>query len=87
MRVIDYQVLFRKQVQSIHHLEELRALLELKGSLEALGMQVEKETTLQAIQQLAVTYAQARDFAALEQLITLFKQHLPTEFGDVLANS
>jgi len=83
MRVVDYQVLFRKQVQSIHNLDELSALLELEDSLESLGVPVEKDASLQAIQQLAIGYAQNKDFAALEGLLALIRQHLPAELGDV----
>jgi serine/threonine protein kinase len=83
MRVIDYQVLFRKQVRSIHNVDELGALLELKNSLESLGVPVEKDASLQAIQQLAIGYAQNKDFTALEGLLALIRQHLPAELGDV----
>ncbi len=83
MRVIDYQVLFRKQVQSIHNLDELSALLELKNSLEALGVLIDKQTALEAIQSLAVDYAKKTSFTSLEQLLALVKQYLPADFGDV----
>ena len=83
MRVIDYQVLFRKQVQSIHNLDELSALLELKNSLEALGVLIDKQTALEAIQSLAVDYAKKTSFTLLEQLLALLKQYLPADFGDV----
>ena len=83
MRVIDYQVLFRKQVQSIHNLDELSALLELKNSLEALGVLIDKQTALEAIQSLAVDYAKKQSFTSLNQLLALLKQYLPADFGDV----
>jgi serine/threonine protein kinase len=83
MRVIDYQVLFRKQVQSIHNLDELSALLELKNSLEALGVLIDKQTALEAIQSLAVDYAKKQSFTSLNQLLALVKQYLPADFGDV----
>lgn len=83
MRVIDYQVLFRKQVQSIHNLDELSALLELKNSLEALGVTIDIQTALEAIQSLAVDYAKKQSFTSLEQLLALVKQYLPADFGDV----
>ena len=83
MRVIDYQVLFRKQVQSIHNLDELSALLELLNSLEALGVLIDKQTALEAIQSLAVDYAIKQSFTSLNQLLALLKQYLPADFGDV----
>ena len=83
MRVIDYQVLFRKQVQSIHNLDELSALLELLNSLEALGVLIDKQTALEAIQSLAVDYAKKQSFTSLNQLLALLKQYLPADFGDV----
>jgi serine/threonine protein kinase len=83
MRVIDYQVLFRKQVQSIHNLDELSALLELKNSLEALGVLIDKQTALEAIQNLAVDYVKKQSFTSLNQLLALLKQYLPADFGDV----
>ncbi len=83
MCVIDYQVLFRKQVQSIHNLDALSTLLELKNSLGALGVTIDKPAVLEAVQRLAIGYAQKQDFTDLEHLVLLLKKYLPEDFGDV----
>ncbi|HOV30482.1 MAG TPA: hypothetical protein PKX67_02020 [Anaerolineaceae bacterium] len=83
MRVTDYQVLFHKQVQSVYNLDALNTLLELKNSLEALGVTIDKPAVLEAVRHLALGYAQKQDFSALEKLILLLRQYLPEDFGDV----
>jgi len=83
MRVTDYQVLFRKQVQSVYNLDALSTLLELKNSLEALGVTIDKPAVLEAVQRLAIGYAQKQDFTDLEHLVLLLKKYLPEDFADV----
>ncbi len=60
MRVIEYQLLFDKHLESADDIQSLHAALELKKGLELLGVQVENQEILQIAQKLWLTFLEKR---------------------------
>lgn len=82
MRVVEYQVLFRKYLQKITDLETLKDLFELKNSLEKLGVQVDRPAMLASTLSLAVSYAQVKNYSLLKKLVSMVREYLTNDFGD-----
>ncbi|MFZ3069777.1 MAG: hypothetical protein WA110_01460, partial [Anaerolineaceae bacterium] len=83
MRVTEYQLLFRKNLQKIMDLASLRELFELKNALERLGVEVDRPAMLNSTRQLALIYTQKHNYSSLQELIRLVREYLPQDFGDV----
>ncbi|MEA4812774.1 MAG: hypothetical protein VB108_09420 [Anaerolineaceae bacterium] len=78
-RVIEYQLLFRKNLEQISDLQGLQDLLSLRSALARMGVKVDDDLALQAGRQAALASIALKDYASAEQAAQLLLQELPNE--------
>ena len=76
MRVIEYQLLFSKYLQSASDVESLRSVFELKKALERLGVEVQTEPILESASQLWYQFLENDDAESGYKLIQLLEENL-----------
>ncbi|HQL91859.1 MAG TPA: hypothetical protein PK381_00740 [Anaerolineaceae bacterium] len=77
MRVIEYQLLFDKYLESADDIQSLHAALELKKGLELLGVQVENQEILQIAQKLWLTFLEKNVAKSGYQILQIVEKSLP----------
>lgn len=77
MRVVEYQLLYRRYLKSITDLDSLAALLDLKTALEDLGVEVDIAAALEAARKLAVGCLCRGEKQAALAVAELLEQRVP----------
>ncbi len=76
MRVLEYQLLFSKYLQSADTIESLSNVFELKKALERLGVEVQTEPILESASQLWFQFLENNDAESGYKLIQLTEDNL-----------
>ena len=77
MRVMEYQLLFDKYLESADDIQSLHTTLDLKKSLERLGVQVETQRVLKIAQKIWLGFLEKNIAESSYQLLQVLEENLP----------
>jgi serine/threonine protein kinase len=77
MRVMEYQLLFDKYLESADDIQSLHTTLDLKKSLERLGVQVETQRVLKIAQKIWLGFLEKSIAESGYQLLQVLEENLP----------
>ncbi|HHV06116.1 MAG TPA: hypothetical protein GXX60_06325 [Anaerolineaceae bacterium] len=77
MRVMEYQLLFDKYLESADDIQSLHTALDLKKALERLGVRVETQEVLQIAQKLWLSFLEKNIAESGYQLLQILEENLP----------
>ncbi len=77
-RVVEYQLLFKKNLENLDGLQSLQDLFSLRRALAKLGVRVDDALSLEASKKAALRFIASKDYSQAEMVCELTLQELPT---------